>query len=679
MNDFERLLRDSLRKAGEVYSPHDPAAARERFLARRRRRRVRIALAGTGLATATAAAALIFLAPGTAVDEPQRVRPAASGDKATITATIPTGDQPSGVAVGAGSVWVTNVASDRVTQIDPATQDVVETFDVPGGPDDVAITENTVWVSTNRGSLWRLARGGNSFEEFNQRPGIGGVSGHLDIAAEGRELFVQVDGGPLVIVEESGGSPEQERYVLAGEATDVAVHGDLVWVYERSEERVVRFDRATGERLGETPVGDADSQDLAATENYGWFFRGSDATLIQIRAEDGEAVKEVRMKGTFGAISPASDGVWVMTATSRSGEGTLYRVRSDGAEQIDTPVLLGGLPYDVASGPEGIWITNHDAGTVTRIDLVPADAPDPPEPGPDAQVIFYYSAAGDIFAYRADGSSEPVAATSGFESNPAISPSGKTLLYQEARSGKPARIRLVALEDEIYPAGVRETLLEGEWPAFSPTGELAWVDPGDSATATMIGIGAIASEPRLEFEIPSEQAVPYSVRRLAWGPSEEELLFEGEVEDRSLYSLEVPPSPEVAPKPSPISGGRPGELLISPAVHPQVGTTAIRLCCTDASSPDLTSAELGLLTEEGFEKIMGLEDLGLVPGSAMFAAPAGTLSYEETSGWSNGSSPTWLVGDGDRLFLVSSEREGDILLLEGVTGAAVVSSALSED
>jgi hypothetical protein len=76
---------------------------------------------------------------------------------------------------------------------------------------------------------------------------------------------------------------------------------------------------------------------------------------------------------------------------------------------------------------------------------------------------------------------------------------------------------------------------------------------------------------------------------------------------------------------------------------------------------------------------MGLEDLGLVPGSAMFAAPAGTLSYEETSGWSNGSSPTWLVGDGDRLFLVSSEREGDILLLEGVTGAAVVSSALSED
>ena len=678
MNDFERLLKDSLRRAGEVYSPTDQAAARERFLARRRRRRVRIVLAGTGFATAAAAAAFLFLAPRTTVEEPQRVPPAASGEKATVRATIPTGDEPSGVAVGAGFVWVTNVASETVAQIDPTTQEVVDRFRVPGGPDDVAVTEETVWVATNRGSLWRLALGGKAFEEFNQRPGIGDVSGHLDIAADGSDLFVQVQDGPLVVVGDSGGSPDQERYRVAGDATDVAVHGDLVWVYERSEERVVRFDRATGDRLGDTPVGDADSQDLAASDGYAWFFRGSDATLVQISAEDGSKVNEVPMKGSFGAISPTPEGVWVMTASSDTGEGNLYRVRSNRAERFDTPILLGGLPYDVAAGPEGIWVTNHSSGTVTRIELVPAGAPEPADLGPDVQVLFYYSAGGDILAYRADGSSEPVAATPELETNPTISPSGKTLVYQEQRGSEPARIRLVALEDEIYPEGTREALLEGEWPALSPQGELAWIEPGDSAGATRIGIGPIASEPRLELQLPPGPSGPSTAKRLAWASSGEELLYETEAEDRGLYSVDVPPEPEVTPEPTPLSSGR-GELLISPAVHPEVGITAIRLCCESNPELEFTTAELGVLTEDGFEKVMGLEDLGLIPGTVMFAVPAGTLAYEETSGWSNGSTPTWLVGDGDRLFLVSGKREGDIVRLDGVTGAAVVPGAMSDD
>ena len=673
MNDFERLLKNSLRRAGEVYSPTDQAAARERFLARRRRRRVRIVLAGTGFATAAAAAAFLFLAPRTTVEEPQRVPPAASSEKATVKATIETGDEPSGVAVGAGFVWVTNEGSETVSQIDPDTQDVVDTFTVKGGPDDVAVTEQTVWVATSRGTLWRLAPGDN---EFLQRPGIGGGSGHLDIAAEGSDLFVQVQDGPLVVLDDSGGAPKQERYELAGDATDVAVHGDLVWVYERSEERVVRFDRDSGRRLGETPVGDAASQDLGATDGYGWFFRGSDATLIQIRAEDGAIDNAVAMDGSFGAISPAPDGVWVMTASSDTGEGNLYRVRSNRAEKVDAPVLLGGLPYDVAAGPEGIWVTNYDSGTVTGIDLIPADEPEPVDPAPDAQVLFYYSADGDIFALSEDGSTEPVVATLARETNPAISPTGKTLVYQEAPSGEPARIRLVALEDETYPAGTKEILLEGEWPALSPTGELAWVEPGDGATATNIGIGPIASEPRVQVNLQRESL---TVQRLAWG-SENELLVEFVADDqlRSVFSIDVTLSRTATPAPtSPLDG--PQEALISPAAHPEVGTTAIRLCCGSASDPEFTTAELGVLTETTFEKIMGLEDFGLVPGPPMFAVPAGTLEYEETSGWSNGSTPTWLVGDGDRVFLVSSEREADLVPLDGVSGVAVVPGALSDD
>jgi YVTN family beta-propeller protein len=580
-------------------------------------------------------------------------------------------------------VWVANSGAESVSQIDPATKQVIDTFTVRGGPDDVAVTDNTVWVTTGRGALWRLEPGDDEFREFPDRLGIGGISGHLDVAAEGSDLFVQVEDGPLLVVDDSGGSTPQ-RYEGLGEATDVAVHGDVVWVYERSEARVVRFDRASGERLGETPVGDAASQDLAATEGYGWFFRGPDATLIQIRAEDGVAVGEVPMKGNFGAISAGADGVWVMTASSDSGAGNLYRVGSDRAEKIDAPVLLGGLPYDVVATPEGIWITNHSAGTVTRLDLRPVGAPEP-EPAPDVQVLFYYSTGADIFAYRTDRSSDPIADEPELEVNPALSPSGGTLVYEEQRSGERSRIMLLALDDDVYPAGTREELLEGEWPALSPTGELAWVEPGESATATKIGVGPIASEPRAEIEVnPPGRVGPIAATRLAWSSSGQELLYEAEfssaeIEDHSLYSVDVPGSADAAPEPTPPPGAGAGEVLTSPAVHPEVGTTAIRLCCGAYPEWEFTSAELGVITDDGFETLVGLDELGITPGFSMFAVSAGTLDYDETAGWSNGSTPTWLVGDGEKLLLVSNTREPQSVPLDDATGLAVVPDALSDD
>jgi YVTN family beta-propeller protein len=674
VNDFERLLRDSLRSAGEHYAPSDPSAARERFLARRRRRRLSLAAAGAGLAGATAAVAFFIFTPGTDVREPQRTPPAATADEVKITATIDTGSEPSGVAVGAGYVWVTNGGSDSVSQIDPATNEVVASFEVQGGPDDVAVADDFVWVTTERGGLWRL---GPDADAFEKEPPVAEEGGHLDIAAEGSDVFVQADRGPLLVLDEAGNAPQPFQTV--GEATDVAVHGDLVWVYERSEGRVVRFDRATRERLGATPVSDSESQDLAATEDFAWFFRGDDATLIQISAEDGSLVDEVPLKGTFGAISPAPDGVWVMTTSGGergTGEGNLYRVGSDGAEKIDTPVPLGGLPYDVAAGSEGIWVTNHAAGTVTRIDVGPAD---PAEPEEGAEVIFYYSAGGDILAYRADGTSESVAATGAEETNPALSPSGKTLVYQKVPpTGGPAQIMLLALDDEFYDAGTHERLFDGEWPALSPSGELAWVEPGESVTPTRIGIGTIASEPRAELALSPDDRPVATVTRLAWSASGEELLYEAEIEDHISYSIDVPSSSE-SPEPEPIPGEEPGEVFVSPAAHSEVGTTLVRLCCGSYPEWEFTIAELGVLTADGFDKLMGLDDLGLQPGFSMFAAPAGTLEYEGTDGWRDGSTPTWLVGDGERLFVVNNTREPDIVGLEGVTGLAVVPGALSSD
>lgn len=64
----------------------------------------------------------------------------------TVGTTIAVGQQPTGIAVGAGSVWVAS-GNGTVSRIDPTTDRVVITIDVGGTPSGIAVGAGTVWVS----------------------------------------------------------------------------------------------------------------------------------------------------------------------------------------------------------------------------------------------------------------------------------------------------------------------------------------------------------------------------------------------------------------------------------------------------------------------------------------------------------------------------------------------------
>ena len=62
------------------------------------------------------------------------------------TGSVDVGNEPSAVAAGEGSLWVTNSADGTVTRIDPATL-VTTTIPVGHGPDAVAVNAAGVWVA----------------------------------------------------------------------------------------------------------------------------------------------------------------------------------------------------------------------------------------------------------------------------------------------------------------------------------------------------------------------------------------------------------------------------------------------------------------------------------------------------------------------------------------------------
>jgi YVTN family beta-propeller protein len=62
-------------------------------------------------------------------------------------ARISTSTHAMGIAIGAGSVWVTNDRAGTVTRIDPKTNSIVATIKVGGSPGWVAVTHDRVWVT----------------------------------------------------------------------------------------------------------------------------------------------------------------------------------------------------------------------------------------------------------------------------------------------------------------------------------------------------------------------------------------------------------------------------------------------------------------------------------------------------------------------------------------------------
>ena len=131
-----------------------------------------------------------------------------------VVATIAVGQSASGVAVGAGGVWVPVPLEDRVKRIDPATEAVADTVPVEGGPAAIAVGAGAVWVTSRRnGTVTRID------------PGTAHVTHTIPLGDSPQG--VAVAGGAVWVALQAGSPP----VATAGGAADVltgAVAGALL-------------------------------------------------------------------------------------------------------------------------------------------------------------------------------------------------------------------------------------------------------------------------------------------------------------------------------------------------------------------------------------------------------------------------------------------------------------------
>ncbi|MEA2499500.1 MAG: hypothetical protein QOH26_1905, partial [Actinomycetota bacterium] len=386
MSDFHEKLRDALKSVGESFRPEDIAAKQREFLYRRKRRRA--AYAGGTLAFGAAVlAAVLFVTSGTTPVADKEPSPPAANPVPIITDVIRVGDGPSGIDVGSSGVWVANLNGDTVTRIDPTTNTVIDSVRVADAPDDLAVGEDLVWVGDDPGAENSALFGsisivhGRSGELIDSRLALTREGqtesslelGHIDLVANGNDLWAVTEAvpGPKVFQGEGlGGSYEADGF----SPREIAIDDDAVWAFDAAHERLSSFSLPNGSEGGFHPVADvprlADSQndDLAAGLGAVWLTQGG--ILARIDRDSGEITSRIDLPGNFAALALGEGYVWAMSADSvdDSDLGWLTQIEPDTGKAIGEPLEIDGKPADVAVGGGAVWVTQHDADTVTRIE-----------------------------------------------------------------------------------------------------------------------------------------------------------------------------------------------------------------------------------------------------------------------------------------------------------------------
>jgi YVTN family beta-propeller protein len=90
--------------------------------------------------------------------------------------------------------------------------------------------------------------------------------------------------------------------------------------------------------------------------------------VSHVDPESGEILATIKVSRGPMSLAFTPEGVWVVNF-GMSGD-TVVRIDPQTDQIVGDPVQTGRAPLSVAVGEGSLWVANHDAQTITRIDLV---------------------------------------------------------------------------------------------------------------------------------------------------------------------------------------------------------------------------------------------------------------------------------------------------------------------
>jgi YVTN family beta-propeller protein len=308
-----------------------------------------------------------------------------------LHSVVLTGQNPDGIAYGAGALWIANTADGTVSRVDPGKHQVVQTIKVGSAPESIAVWDKDVWVANSGdGTVSRINVDTN---DVVQQITVGNLPTAVAAGASG--VWVANSGDGTVDRIDSGTGAVTKRIPVGGSPDGIAVDDHTVWVANGRDGTASPID-ATTSILGSPIQVGAGPKGLAVTSDSVWVANQFDLTVSRIDITARRVVATIPVGDGPNSIVAAGRAVWVGDefggAITRIDPATDHAVRR---------VVLGASPHGLAVVGKSVWVVSgaftdpsHKGGTLRIAShLLPGfDSIDPaiaytnPTTGPESQV-----------------------------------------------------------------------------------------------------------------------------------------------------------------------------------------------------------------------------------------------------------------------------------------------------
>ncbi len=322
--ELQQLERSILEQSAILDSPPRTSAS---GAARGRRRAggLLIAAGGAILLLAALAGLAVDFASGSSVGLVAAPNTTAVINPATnhVTAQIPVGDTPDGIAVGDGSIWVANTVDHTLSEVDARSRTVERTLAPADTVDGVAAGDGQLWAfeSADWAHAVRIDPSyGTALVRVKLSPYAGTYPASSTAAVVGDGSAWFADNAAAVVQVARNGAIRSTTNV-GNETTGIAVGDGSAWATDLSSDTVSRIEPGGGV-VATIPVG----------------------------------------RGASG-ITVGGGSVWV----ADTYDNTVTRI-NPGTNSVSTTIRVGDGPQGVAWGDGSLWVANGGDGTVSRID-----------------------------------------------------------------------------------------------------------------------------------------------------------------------------------------------------------------------------------------------------------------------------------------------------------------------
>jgi streptogramin lyase len=316
-----------------------------------------LALAGTVLLAGMAAAA----------DFGPVVAPRAMGELVP-QATIHLGKTADWVVVTPDAVWVGSTGPYAVHRIDPKRNKLVATVPLAGEPcAGMTAGFNSLWVPLC-GSPATLARVDLRSNALTAVFTVGPAAAEGGVATSPQGVWLVLDKfGKLARIDPGSGAVQQIVSVPPGSYNPIYRDG-VIWVTRADGSEITRVDAANGKILSSIPTGPG-PRFLAGGDGKIWTLNQGDGSLTRIDAQNVGLTKTIALgtPGHGGDIALGGGMVWT----------TMPKVPLSAVDVATGAVQcqwVGPGGDSLAIGHGSIWLTDYNAGTISRIDLGQAQA-----------------------------------------------------------------------------------------------------------------------------------------------------------------------------------------------------------------------------------------------------------------------------------------------------------------